>query len=174
MKKTVIILGNILIVLAIIAFVITYAGSLQRQNLSSRTEAFENMTVAMERVTAIYMNGEQRVCDSWANYISTNPMSMHEAAAYVRSAVTSEDIMGHILYTDGEQALKGLSTVPRTKAKTGADPFEVSYGSIFENGFGDYFRSSNTVNVTKSFTNPINGRQSVAFCHFIPLRETPT
>ncbi|MCR4882513.1 MAG: hypothetical protein K6A68_03025 [Clostridiales bacterium] len=125
----------------------------------------------MERVTAIYMSGEQRVCDSWASYISTNPMSMEEAVAYVRSAVTSEVIMGHILYTDGEDALKGLSTVPRTKTRAGADPCEVSYGNIFGNGFGDYFKDSNTVNVTKSFTNPINGRQSVAFCHFITLRE---
>ena len=171
MKKAIAILGNVLIVLALIIFVFVYAGNSQRDSLKSRTEAFLSMTSAMERVTEIYLTGEQRVCNSWANYINANPMTGEEAVAYVRAAVTSEEIMGHLIYTDEGDSLSGLSTAPRGKAKEGTDPFAVSYETIFEERFSEYFREGNAVNVTKSYTNPINGKQSIAFCQFVTLRE---
>ena len=34
----------------------------------------------MEQVTENYLEGEQRVCDVWARYITNNNMTMEEAA----------------------------------------------------------------------------------------------
>ena len=50
MKKSLMILGNLLIILAIMAFVLFYVGNERQRMITSRTEAFEDMTVAMEKV----------------------------------------------------------------------------------------------------------------------------
>ena len=57
------------------------------------TEAFENMTAAMESVTTSYLLGEQRVCNSWANYINANHVTKEEAIAYVRVCVSTPGVM---------------------------------------------------------------------------------
>ena len=88
MKRIPIILGNALIVLATLAFVVIYAGNQQRRMRETQTEAFINMTVAMEHVTTNYLIGEQRVCDSWAKHINTSGMTAEEAVAFLCSSVT--------------------------------------------------------------------------------------
>ena len=168
MKKSRIILGNALIVLAILVFVIIHTSSEQRKSLTSRTEAFENMTVAMENVTTNYLVGEQRVCQSWANFINAGRMTGEEAIAFVRASITSPDIVGHILFTD-DDSLAGLSTLPKAGSP---EDYSVSYSniSIFRSGFDELVREGNTVNVTRAFTNPTNAIQSIAFCCPITLR----
>ena len=76
MKKSLIILGNLLIILAVLAFVMLYVGNERQRMIVSKTEAFENMTVAIESVTTNYLVGEQQVCGSWANYINANDMTV--------------------------------------------------------------------------------------------------
>ena len=94
--------------------------------LASKTEAFENMTVAMESVTTNYLLGEQQVCNSWANYINANRMTEEEAIAFVRDSVSAPEVMAHILYLE-DQELTGLSTVA-----SGANPenYRVSYKNV--------------------------------------------
>ena len=75
MKKSLMILGNILIIAAILVFVTLYVGNEQQRMLASKIEAFENMTVAMESVTTNYLIGEQQVCNSWAHYINAGSMT---------------------------------------------------------------------------------------------------
>ena len=82
MKKSLLVLGNVLIVLAILVFVMLYVSSEQQRMIVSKTEAFENMTIAMESVTTNYLVGEQQVCRSWANYINANDMTPDEAIVY--------------------------------------------------------------------------------------------
>ena len=163
------ILGNVLIILAILAFVMLYVGSEQQRMAASKTEAFENMTVAMENVTTNYLVGEQQVCISWAHYINANSMTAEEAIAFVRDSVGMPDVMAHILLDDG-QGLSGLSTVPRAGS---ADDYSVSYHniSIFSSGLDGLLQDDNTVNVTRAYTNPINALQSIAFCSPIALRD---
>lgn len=65
MKKSLMLIGNVLIILAVLAFVTLSVHNEQDELLESKTEAFVNMTVAMENVTTNYLVGEQQVCDSW-------------------------------------------------------------------------------------------------------------
>ena len=168
MKKSLMILGNLFIILAIMAFVLLYVGSEQQRMIASQTEAFENMTVAMESVTTNYLVGEQQVCGSWAHYINANDMTAGEAITFLRDAVGVQYVMAHILFIE-DQSLNGLSTVAQTGA---GDHYEVSYANIniFSDGFEEFLRPDSRVNVTRAYTNPINAIQSIAFCAPITLR----
>ena len=169
MKKSLMILGNVLIILAIIALIMLYVGSERQRMAASKTEAFENMTVAMESVTTNYLLGEQQVCRSWSNYINANSMTAEEAITFVRKSIGSPGVMAHLLF-EGEKGLSGLSTAPRSE-----DPnnYTVSYNNIgiFNNGFEELLKENSAVNVTRAYTNPINAIQSIAFCCPVTVRD---
>lgn len=163
------VLGNILIILAILAFISLYVNGERQKMIVSKTEAFENMTVAMENVTTNYLIGEQQVCRSWANYINANSLTAEEAISFVRDSVATPEVMAHILFVQS-QGLSGFSTAARAGDP---DNFSVSYNniSIFTNGFDDFLSENSTVNVTRAYTNPINAIQSISFCCPITLRD---
>ena len=169
MKKGLMILGNVLIILVILAFVLLDVSSEQHRMLASQTEAFENMTVAMESVATNYLVGEQQVCRSWANYINAGSLTPEEAIDFVRKSITNPDAMAHILLI-GDPELSGLSTDAR--AGSGED-YTVSYKNIdiFSKGFDAFLREDNAVNVTRTYTNPVNAIQSIAFCCQVTLRD---
>ncbi len=66
------------------------------------------MTAAMEKVTTNYLEGEQRICDSWANYIGSREMTLQEATDFVGASLAGEDICAHLLLT-GRDSLEGLA-----------------------------------------------------------------
>ena len=168
MKKGLMILGNVLIILVILVFIVRDVGSEQHRMLTSQTEAFENMTVAMESVATNYLVGEQQVCRSWANYINAVSMTPEEAIAFVRESVTSPEVMAHLLLT-GDSQLSGLSTSPKSGDE---EDYTVSYSNIdvFSDGFDDFMWENSPVNVTRAYTNPMNAIQSIAFCCPVTLR----
>lgn len=172
MKRKLMILGNVVIILIILAVGTAYVRVEQKGNLTSQTEAFENMTIAMENVTTNYLVGEQRVCNSWANYINASNMTAEEAIGFVRDSITAPDIMGHILVS-GDQGVTGLSTSPHLR---NPDDYSVSYSnvSLYSRSFDELFIEGSTVNVTRIYTNPINAIQSIAFCSSITLRDART
>ena len=86
MKKTLIIIVNVIIMAAILVFVVLYAQYENKDSYRRQVEHFENTTVTMERVTENYLEGEQRICDVWAQYINSSSMTMEEAAEYIRSS----------------------------------------------------------------------------------------
>ena len=169
MKKRPMILGNVLIILAILVFVMLYVGSEQQRMIASKTEAFENMTVAMESVTTNYLLGEQQVCNSWANYINASDMTAEDAIAFVRKSFGAPDVTAHLLFIEDPE-LSGLSTAARTE---GSEDYAVSYRnvSIFSEGFDEFLRENSAVNVTRAYTNPVNAIQSIAFCCPVTLRD---
>ena len=168
MKKNWMLFGNIAIVLAILSLILFYVGNEQKKMLSSKMEAFGNMTVAMENVTTNYLVGEQQVCNSWANYINASDLTAQEAIAFVRASVTSPEIMAHILFTDGGE-LAGFSTT----AKGAGDDYAVSYRNIssFSDEIAERLRHNGAVNVTRTYTNPVNAIQSIAFCSAVTVRR---
>ena len=169
MKKSLMILGNILIIAAILVFVTLYVGNEQQRMLASKIEAFENMTVAMESVTTNYLIGEQQVCNSWAHYINAGSMTAREAIDYLRASVDAPGVMAHILFV-GDETLSGLTTVPSPDDPDGC---AVSYHGIgiFASGWDSMLQESGNVKVTRAYTNPVNGLQSIAFCCPLTLRE---
>ena len=166
MKKFLIVIVNIAIMATILTFVVLYAGYESRDSYRRQIENFENTTVTMEHVTENYLEGEQRICDVWAQYINNSNMTMEEAAEYIRSSHVLENTSAHIISTD---TLTGLSTRPGIGT---TDEYEVSYQRL------DFLKNTDwideigkSINITRAYTNPMNGEQSLAFCNMVTLRN---
>ena len=166
MKKTFIILVNVIIMAAILIFIVLYSRFESRDSYRRQIEHFEDKTVTMEHVTENYLEGEQRICDVWARYISNKNMTMEEAADYIRSSHVLENTSAHLISLD---TLTGLSTRPKQGT---ADDYAVSYervGLLEDVGWIDEIGKS--INITRAYTNPMNGEQSLAFCNRVALQD---
>ena len=172
MMKTLTLMGNVLIVALILVLTLFHVNSEQKRSLSAKTAAFENMTLAMENVATNYLLGEEQVCQSWANHINSKRMTTEEAIAFVRSSISSPEVMAHILF-EGKQGLTGLSTAAPSR---NAENYTVSYQNIgnFAKDLSKLVKKNNTVNVTRAYTNPINAIQSIAFYCPITLKNAKT
>ena len=166
MKKTMIILVNALIMAAILIFVVLYSRYESKDAYQRQIGQFENTTVAMERVTGNYLEGEQRICDVWAHYINSEDMTMEEAAAYIRASHALSDTSAHLVWPD---TLTGLSTRPKQGT---ADDYEVSYQRVdILKDLSWIDEIGTSINITRVYTNPMNGEQSLAFCNRVRLRD---
>ncbi len=166
MKKAFIIIVNAIIIAAILLYVVLYSRFENRDSYRRQVEHFEDTTVTMEQVTENYLEGEQRICDVWAHYINSSSMTMEEAAAYVRTSHVLENTSAHLVSLD---TLTGLSTRPKQGT---TDDYAVSYERIalledvsWINEIGQ------SINITRAYTNPMNGEQSLAFCNRITLYD---
>ena len=161
MKKGWIILTNVLLSVLILVLVAIHTGMERRAIQQSQVTAFEDMTVAMEQVAANYLEGEQRICDTWAANINANDYTIEEAAAFVRASHIIQNRMAHLIFTD-DSSYSGLSTVGKVKAP---DNYEVSYANfdVIEEIFQQERIIDQDISITRAYTNPINGAQSIAF-----------
>ncbi len=112
MKKTLIIFVNVVIISSILIFVAFYSGYESATAYKRQIEHFENITVTMEHVTENYLEGEQRICDVWANYINNKNMTIEEAADYIRASHVLTSTSAHLILLE---TLTGLLHV-RNKA----------------------------------------------------------
>ena len=168
-KKTWVILVNVLIMLAILVFVSFYSGFENRNNTQLQIRHFENTTITMEHVTENYLEGEQRVCDVWAHYINSKKMTIEEAASFIRISHVLPSASAHLVYLD---TLTGLSTRARQE---NADDYSVSYERMeLLNNTGWIHPIGESINISRAYTNPVNGEQSLAFCNFITLHDPET
>jgi len=166
MKKSVIIIVNVVIMAAILIFVVLYSKSESMDAYQRQVEHFEDTTVTMENVTGNYLEGEQRICDVWARYIDNENMTMEEAVDYIRASHVLETTSAHLIYPD---TMTGLSTRPKQGTD---DDFAVSYKKVAlleDTDWIDEIGKSN--NITRAYTNPMNGEQSLAFCNRVKLRN---
>ena len=166
MKKAWIIVVNIVLMAVILVYVSVYASYETKKNYQHQIEAFENTSYGMEKVTENYLESEQHICDVWAKYINDNRLSMEEAVGFVRGTHVMTKASAHLLYAD---TLTGLSTRPKLNT---ADQYDVSYERI--SLFSDTAWISDVgegTNVTRAYTNPANGEQSLAFCSRVTLSE---
>ena len=165
MKKTLIIIVNVIIMAAILVFVVLYAQYENKDSYRRQVEHFENTTVTMERVTENYLEGEQRICDVWAQYINSSSMTMEEAAEYIRSSHVLVNTSAHIVSVETKD---GLSTRPKLGS---LDDYKVSYERMDILKNADWIEEiGESINITRAYTNPMNGEQSLAFCNRITLK----
>jgi len=165
MKKKLIIIANFLIVLFTIFFVSLYVRNQSSFMRGYNTENFINMSIGMEQVTTNYLEGEQRLCDSWAACINRKNMNMSEAMDYLKVAQRIPNISAHIVIVDSFQ---GFSNKPKIN---NPEDFNVSYKEIdIFSSLNELLGQQDQVRVTRSFTNPMNGVQSIAFCDLLELR----
>ena len=179
MKKIPILIANILIIGFIMLFVSLYVTRQGKIQAAENRDNFVNMTIGLEQVTTYYLEGEQRLCDSWARYINTNKLTIQEACDYLKTVQAIKTNSAHIIFLD---TLQGLSNRPHTE---NPENFSVSYTSIdifsslknlgleIENVSRTFTYSGDfeDVHVTRAFTNPVNGIQSIAFCNVVNLTD---
>ena len=169
LKRSRIVVANVALVAAILVFVALYSNHERTENYEHQVEHFVNTIVAMERVTENYLEGEQGICDNWAQYINSRDLTLEEAAAYVRATHVQAATSAHLL--DAE-TLEGFSTRPKPNT---ADDYTVSYQRMDLLGDGAWIADLGTaINITRTYTNPVNGEQSLAFCNRITVRDAET
>ena len=173
MKRSLIITINLLIMGFILIFIIRYAGIKANESNKNSIVAFEKMTMTTNQIIANYLEDEQHLCDIWANYINRSaeggaPMTAEEAISFIRKAKISPQIEGHLIYFDDEN-IEGLSTTAKV-----SDPsdYTVSYKNvnIFEN-IENVSVANGVVNLTRAYTNPTNGVQSIAFLDYVTVLD---
>ena len=169
MKKIMVIIANVFIMIAMLIFVVLYSNTQSQNTAQRQIEHFENTTIAMERVTENYLEGEQRICDVWARYINSRNMTIEEAISFIRISHVLPNASAHIVFLD---SLTGLSSKARQDAP---DDYSVSYArvSLLEDvrWISDI---GSSINISRAYTNPVNGEQSLAFCNLITLYDPDT
>ena len=169
LKTSWIIMANAALMIAILAFVVLYSNYERKENYRNQVEHFVNTTIAMERVTGNYLEGEQGICDNWAQYINNKDLTLEEAAAYVRATHANVTTSAHLI---DMETLTGYSTRPRPNT---TDDFDVSYSRMELFGDGTWIADLGTaINITRTYTNPLTGEQSLAFCNRITVRDADT
>ena len=166
MKRTWVTVVNVLIMIAMLSFVVLYTRIENRDTTQRQIEHFENTTITMEHVTENYLEGEQRICDVWARYIVSEDMTIEDAVSFIRISHVLPNASAHIVYAD---TLTGLSTRAR---KDNPDEYSVSYERIDLLNSIDWISDiGESINISRSYTNPVNGEQSIAFCNLIELHD---
>ena len=167
MKKLLVVITNIVLMFGILLFVFFYSRSKNQTAVKTRTDDFESMTVSIEQITTSYIQSEQNICDSWANYINKKGMTIQEAIEFVRMTQVVPRISSHIIYID-DGSYSGISSHAKNTDET---DFTVSYQniSIFQNVAA--IDNSASIRITRSYTNPMTGVQSIAFYKKITLLE---
>ncbi len=175
MKKRYIVIINILIVGLILFIIAEYANDRASESNLASIASFEKMTTTTEQIVANYLEDEQHLCDIWANYINGSaddgtPMTVDEAISYIRKAKISPEISGHLIYID-DSSMAGISTSPRS---TDQSDYSVDYShiNIFENL--EISNVKGVVNLTRAYTNPLNGVQSIAFLNNVKILDNET
>jgi len=171
MKRIWVVIVNVLIMVAMLTFVAIYSNVEIETNKRLQIEHFENTTVTMEHVTENYLQGEQRICDVWAHYINSEDMTIEEAASFIRVSHVLKNASAHIVYED---TLIGLSTRPKNGT---TDDYNVSYDKmdfLIDHSWINEEIGSGFTNVTRSYTNPIDGNRSIAFCNYINIKDPGT
>ena len=176
MKRRLVITINLLIMGFILFFIIRYANTKAEESNANEIIAFEKMTMTTNQIIANYLEDEQHLCDIWANYINRSaedgaPMTAEEAVSFIRKAKVSSEIEGHLIFLDSDRR-EGISTAANV-----SDPgdYTVSYRNIniFDNiEIENRDNTSDVVNLTRAYTNPMNGVQSIAFINKVTVLDT--
>ncbi|MBP5551208.1 MAG: response regulator [Bacilli bacterium] len=166
MRNKLLAIINVLIIFGILTFVVLYSRSEQKKIYDNRIASFENLTIALESITENYLQGEQGICDVWASYINKNNMTLDEATEFVKSSHVLTNTAAHLIYAD---TLSGLSTRPNIMNPYS---YDVSYSNVDIFGNREWIADvGKAINVSRAYTNPMNGKQSLAFINKITVDD---
>ena len=176
MRRSIIVIINIVIIGLILFFIVRYADDRAIESNRASVAAFEKMTITTEQIIANYLEDEQHLCDIWTNYINRSaeagtPMTADDAISYIRKAKISAEISGHLIYMD-DGSMAGIST---SASVTDPSDFSVKYNhfNIFDN-LDEVSNEVGVVNLTRAYTNPLNGTQSIAFLNNATVLDEET
>lgn len=166
MKKILIVLANVLIMSAILIFVLRYANNARSRSENEQINDFERTAASVERVTANYLEEEQHICDTWASYINSALLTSAEAMDFLRCSQTMDDVSAQLIFDNGDHFSGYTTYYPDDNGHT------VSYkGLDLFSGFDPSDAGIGKVRITRAYTNPIKGLQSMAFCNWVKVIE---
>ena len=92
MKKAPVIIPNLLIIIFILLFVISYANARVEESTRNSVAEYEKMTITVKEIITNYLEDEQHLCDIWSNYVNRSaeagtPMTAEEAISYIKKAM---------------------------------------------------------------------------------------
>ena len=176
MKKALVIIPNLLIIGFILVFIVRYTNFKVEESNRNAISEYEKMTVTVNQIITNYLEDEQRLCDIWSNYVNSSaeagtPMTAEEVISYIRKAKISPEISGHLIFMDDPE-LSGIST---SENPLDQGDYSVSYKniSIFDN-LDDVSDADGVINITRAYTNPMNGIQSIAFMNYVKVLDPDT
>ena len=176
MKKALVIIPNLLIIGFILVFIVRYTNFKVEESNRNAISEYEKMTVTVNQIITNYLKDEQRLCDIWSNYVNSSaeagtPMTAEEVISYIRKAKISPEISGHLIFMDDPE-LSGIST---SENPLDQGDYSVSYKniSIFDN-LDDVSDADGVINITRAYTNPMNGIQSIAFMNYVKVLDPDT
>lgn len=176
MKKALVIIPNLLIIGFVLIFIILYANTRVEESNQNVIDEYEKMTVTVNLIITNYLEDEQHLCDIWSNYVNRSaeagtPMTPEEIVSYIKKAKVLPEISGHLIFMDDPER-SGISTAENP---SGSGDYAVSYKniSIFDN-LDSVSNVNGVVNLTRSYTNPQNGIQSIAFMNYVQVLDPDT
>lgn len=176
MKRALVIIPNLLIIGFILVFIVRYANIKAEESNRNAISEYEKMTVTVNQIITNYLEDEQHLCDIWSNYVNRSaeagtPMTSEEVISYIRKAQISPEISGHLIFMD-DPKLSGISTAENL---LNPGDYSVSYKniSIFDN-LDSVSNVNGVVNLTRAYTNPLNGVQSIAFMNYVRVLDEDT
>lgn len=176
MKRSIVIIINLLIMGFILFFIIRYANTKVEESIKNEITAYEKMTMTTNQIIVNYLEDEQHLCDIWANYINRfaedgDPMTAEEAISFIRKAKINADMEAHLIFLDSPER-EGISTTAKV---SDPDDYTVSYKhiDIFDN-IEVESDTNDVVGLTRAYTNPTNGVQSIAFLDNVTILDEDT
>ena len=166
MKRILIVLANVLIMSAMLIFVMLYANDTRSKREKEQITNYERTAASVERVTANYLEEEQHICDTWAGYINSAVPTSAEAMDFLRCSQTMDDVSAQLIFDNGDHFSGYTTYYPDDNGHT------VSYkGLDLFSGFDPSDAGIGKVRITRAYTNPIKGLQSMAFCNWVKVIE---
>ena len=176
MKRALVIVPNLLIIVFVLLYIFHYTNYKEEESNRIAIEEYEKMTVTVDQIITNYLEDEQHLCDIWSNYVKRSaeagtPMTAEEVISYIRKAKISSEICGHLIFLDDPE-LSGIST---TENLNGSGDYSVSYKKIpiFDN-LDNVSNVNGVVNLTRAYTNPTTGIQSIAFMNYVQVLDEDT
>ncbi len=155
------------IVCSIAVLTLIYVRSDKKLSLENQIKSFKDMTEGLSQVTANYLQNEQFLCDTWAAYINSKQFTLQEALDFVRQARPKKYSSVHIIFTD-DNSFAGYSISPNAASPS---DYTVSYKKLNLFPPLDSLNNGDKINVTRTYTNPMNGMQSIAFYNKINITQ---
>jgi two-component system sensor histidine kinase/response regulator len=171
MKKTIVIILNILVIIAMISYVVLFSFSQRESFVQSEKKAFTSTVEVMEQVSSNYLLSCQNICDNWASYVNSVRYTMPEAMEQLARMNTDESISIQLLRAEN---LTGLSSIAkRQDAEDYTVTYTEKYSTLYDElrAFAGAGASDSGIRVTRNFNNPVNGDFVVAFCQKIALYD---
>ncbi len=164
---------NAIIAITVIVFSVLYAVKQNEERYAEKENNFTTALDAMGQTAYLNLHTEQVFCDNWATYVNSRPavMKLSEVKKFTENVNSdNERVMVHVV---DYESYKAFGTLPPSFQRSVDDNNIIDYNdekdsltSVFEES-KNCDKSGSHLHISLPFTNPVDGEQSLGFCHTI-------